>query len=193
MASRYPGGHNGAVPSWGDPAAWLAIVGLAPGAGGANRTGRPFTGDMAGDLLFAGLAAAGLTEGVNGGHAGDGFALKGAIITNAVHCVPPENKPSVAEIHACRPFLEANLRALPGLRVVLALGQIAHQSAVKALGGRLPKARFAHGAVHRMPSGVVLVDSYHPSRYNQNTGRITAAMFAEAVATCVQAGRPNRA
>lgn len=165
------------MPAFGDPQAWLAIIGLAPGKHGANRTGRPFTGDGAGDLLFTTLAEFGFSEGVFAGHADDGVALNGAVILNAVKCLPPENKPMPAEIHACRPFLTTELAALPNLRVVIALGQIAHQSAVKALGGKLPKARFAHGAEHRMPSGVTLIDSYHCSRYNQNTGRLTQGMF----------------
>jgi uracil-DNA glycosylase len=192
LAQRHPAWFNAAVPSWGDPGAWLAIVGLAPGAGGANRTGRPFTGDTAGVLLYGTLAALGLTVGTYGADPDDGFALKGAIITNAVHCVPPENKPDTSEIHACRPFLEANLAALPNLRVVLALGTIAHQSAAKALGGRLPKLRFAHAAVHRLPSGIALVDSYHCSRYNQNTGRLTPDMFRAAFDAAVAAAGDGR-
>lgn len=173
----HPEWWNAPVPAFGDPQARLAIIGLAPGKHGANRTGRPFTGDGAGDLLFATLAKFGLSAGVFAGHADDGVALNGAVILNTVKCLPPENKPMPTEIHACRPFLAAELAALPSLRVVIALGQIAHQSAVKALGGKLPKARFAHGAEHRMPGGVTLIDSYHCSRYNQNTGRLTREMF----------------
>ncbi len=173
------------MPAWGDAEAWLAVVGLAPGKHGANRTGRPFTGDYAGELLYATLAKFGLSQGRFEGRADDGLALRGAVILNAVKCLPPENKPVPAEIHACRPFLEAQLAALPKLRVVVALGQIAHQSAVKALGGKLPKAKFAHGAEHRLPSGLVLIDSYHCSRYNQNTGRLNAAMFEAVFAQAI--------
>lgn len=184
--TAHPDWHNAPVPSFGDRDGWLAIVGLAPGMQGANRTGRPFTGDGAGPLLYATLGRLGLARGDYGARADDGLLLDGAIIVNAVRCLPPQNRPSPEEIRTCRRFLEAELAALPRLRVVMALGQVAHQSAVKALGGKLPKARFAHGAEHRLPSGVVLIDSYHCSRYNQNTGVLNAAMleavFARAVA-----------
>ncbi len=189
LRAREPGWFNAPVPSWGDPEAWLAIVGLAPGERGANRTGRPFTGDFAGELLFRALGEAGLARGTYGADPADGLELVGAIITNAVHCLPPANKPTPDEIRTCRPFLEDALAELSELRVVLALGQIAHQSAVKAMGGTLPRYRFAHGAVHRIPGRPVLVNSYHCSRYNQNTGRLTAGMFREAVATAVALGR----
>jgi uracil-DNA glycosylase len=177
MRSSHPDWFNAPVPGFGDPDAWLAIVGLAPGMQGANRTGRPFTGDFAGDLLFGTLARFGLAEGVYEARPDDGLRLTGAIILNAVRCLPPQNKPTPEEVRTCRRFLEPPLEALSGLKVVVALGQIAHQSAVKALGGKLPKMPFAHGAEHRLPSGIRLVDSYHCSRYNQNTGRLTAAMF----------------
>jgi len=189
--AEYPDWWNAPVQAFGDPAAWLAIVGLAPGKHGANRTGRPFTGDFAGLLLFETLAKFGLTEGTYDARIDDGFALKGAIIVNAVKCLPPENKPTPAEIHTCRPFLETQLGALPNVRVVVALGAIAHQSAVKVMGGRLPKAKFGHLAEHRMPGGQLLIDSYHCSRYNQNTGRLTRemfeAVFARALSRDVQA------
>ena len=174
---EYPGWWNAPVPAWGDAGAWLAIIGLAPGKHGANRTGRPFTGDYAGELLFRTLLAHGLATGAYEARADDDLRLAGAAICNAVRCLPPENKPTPEEIRTCRPFLEAPLAALPNVRVVVALGQIAHQSAVKAMGGRLPKAKFGHLAEHRMPDGRVLIDSYHCSRYNQNTGKLTAAMF----------------
>lgn len=177
LRGEHPDWWNAPVQAFGDPGAWLAIVGLAPGKQGANRTGRPFTGDYAGDLLFATLAKFGLTRGAYQGAVGDGLALDGAIIVNAVKCLPPQNKPLPTEIHACRTFLEGQVAALSHARVFIALGQIAHQSAVKVLGGRLPKARFGHGAEHRMPDGRILIDSYHCSRYNTNTGRLTAAMF----------------
>ncbi len=185
----HPDWWNAPVPGWGDPAAWLAIVGLAPGVAGANRTGRPFTGDHAGIILYDTLARFGLSRGTFAARADDGLALTGAFITNAVRCVPPENKPVPAEIQTCRQFLVAQLAALPKLEVVLALGAIAHQSAVKALGGRLPKVPFAHGAVHRLHNGVTLVDSYHCSRYNTNTGRLTPAMFDAAFAAAAAARR----
>jgi len=175
--AAHPDWFNAPVPSFGDPEAWLAIVGLAPGLQGANRTGRPFTGDFAGTLLYGTLAKYGLTEGEFAGRPDDGLRLKGAIIVNAVRCVPPQNKPTPEEVRTCRRFLEPALEALPKLRVVIALGQIAHQSAAKALGGKLPKMPFAHLAEHRLPSGLILLDSYHSSRYNQNTGRLTEPMF----------------
>lgn len=178
----HPDWHNAPVPSFGDEAGWLAIVGLAPGLQGANRTGRPFTGDFAGALLYQTLLKFGLAEGSYEARADDGLRLTGAIIVNAVRCVPPQNKPTPEEIRTCRSFLAPALAALPHLKVVVALGQIAHQSAVKALGGKLPKCRFGHLTEHRMPSGVVIIDSYHCSRYNQNTGRLTPGMFEEAFA-----------
>lgn len=182
LRAREPDWFNAPVPAFGDPAATLAIVGLAPGERGANRTGRPFTGDHAGELLYGTLLSLGLATGSYAARPDDGLALRGVLIVNAVRCLPPANRPLPAEIHACRPFLEMELRRLPALRAVLALGQIAHQSALKALGGKLPKHRFGHAAVHRLHGGVTLVDSYHCSRYNQNTGRLTEAMFREAVA-----------
>ena len=174
---EYPGWWNAPVPAWGDPAAWLGIVGLAPGKHGANRTGRPFTGDFAGVLLFETLLKYGLATGDYQARPDDGLTLAGVAIVNAVRCLPPENKPTPEEIRTCRPFLEAPIAALPHIRVFIALGQIAHQSAVKALGGRLPKARFGHLAEHVMPDGRVLIDSYHCSRYNQNAGKLTRPMF----------------
>ena len=181
--------HNAPVASFGDPEAWLAIVGLAPGLQGANRTGRPFTGDHAGVLLYDMLRKHGLAEGEYGGTVDDSLALRGAIIVNAVRCVPPQNKPTPEEIRTCRRFLQPALAALPGLRVVVTLGQIAHQSAVKALGGKLPKYGFAHGAEHMLPSGLRLIDSYHCSRYNQNTGRLTSEMFEAIFSLACERGR----
>lgn len=172
-----PASWNAPVPAFGDPDAWLGIIGLAPGRHGANRTGRPFTGDGSGALLFETMGKFGLTEGTYGGHPEDQLRLTGAIVLNAVKCLPPGNKPVPTEIHNCRPFLADEIAALPNARVFVALGEIAHQSAVKVLGGKLPKARFGHLAVHRFPSGATLVDSYHCSRYNQNTGRLTQQMF----------------
>jgi uracil-DNA glycosylase family 4 len=174
---EYPDWWNAPVPAFGDPDAWLGVIGLAPGKHGANRTGRPFTGDYAGALLYDTLAKFGLSEGVFDARPDDGLELKGVMLINAVRCLPPENKPTPEEIRTCRPFLEAPIAALPRVRVFVALGQIAHQSAVKALGGKLPKAKFGHLAEHRMPDGRILIDSYHCSRYNQNTGRLTQPMF----------------
>ena len=173
----HPDWWNAPVPGFGDPDAWLAISGLAPGMQGANRTGRPFTGDWAGLLLFDTLAKFGFTTGIYDARTDDGLGLAGVFITNAVRCVPPQNKPTPVEIHTCRPVLVDRLQTLPNLRVVIALGQIAHQSTVKALGGKLPKHPFGHGNVHHLHTGPVLIDSYHCSRYNTNTGRLTAPMF----------------
>lgn len=189
LRAELPQWWNAPVPAVGDPDAWLAIVGLAPGRQGANRTGRPFTGDRSGPLLYDTLTAAGLAEGSYTGKADEALTLKGVIILNAVKCLPPENKPTPEEIRTCRPFLEKELAALPKIRLVVALGQIAHQSVVKAMGGKLPKARFAHGAEHRMPNDRIVLDSYHCSRYNQNTGRLTPDMFAAVFARAVQLSR----
>lgn len=153
------------------------VVGLAPGLRGANFTGRPFTGDYAGDLLYATLLKYGLAEGTYGAHEKDGLRLKNCRITNAVRCVPPENKPTPAEMKQCMMFLKDELAAMPGLRVILSLGKISHDSVVNACGGKLADYKFAHGAVHDLPDGVKLVDSYHCSRYNTNTGRLTEDMF----------------
>ena len=191
LRAEYPGWWNAPVPAFGDPHAWLAIIGLAPGKHGANRTGRPFTGDGAGPLQFETLATFGLAAGSYDARPDDGFHLTGAIIVNSVKCLPPENKPTPEEVRTCRPFAEAQVAALPNARVFVALGQIAHQSAVKILGGKLPKTPFGHLAEHRMPDGRMLIDSYHCSRYNQNTGRLTRAMF-EAVFARALALRDNR-
>jgi len=172
-----PGWFNAPVPGFGDPEARLIIVGLAPGLKGANRTGRPFTGDYAGDLLYATLFKFGLTSGKYAACADDGMTLNDTFITNAVKCVPPQNKPVGAEIKACRRFLAADLAALPRWRVLLALGRIAHNSLVATLGERQKDFAFGHGAMHRLDGGRWLVDSYHCSRYNTNTNRLTEAMF----------------
>jgi len=184
--AEFPSWWNAPVQAFGDPQAAIAIVGLAPGKHGANRTGRPFTGDFAGELLFRTLARHGLTTGAYDARIDDGFALSGAVIINAVKCLPPQNKPTPEEIRTCRRFLEGQIDDLPNARVFVALGQIAHQSAVKVLGGRLPKAKFGHLAEHVMPDGRVLIDSYHCSRYNQNTGRLTEAMFDAVFERAVQ-------
>jgi len=174
-----PEWHNAPVPSFGPEDARLLIVGLAPGLKGANRTGRPFTGDYAGDLLFATMLAHGFASGQYQRHAGDGLALVDAMITNAVRCVPPANKPTPAEIALCRPFLAARIAALPRLRAILALGRIAHDSTLAALGRRPRECPFAHGARYETRPGLVLFDSFHCSRQNTNTGRLTRAMFRD--------------
>ena len=174
---REPAWFNAPVDSFGPVDARVLVVGLAPGLRGANRTGRPFTGDYAGDLLYATLTKFGLAEGNYEQHADDGLRLLGSRITNAVRCVPPENKPLPAEIVACRPYFRTELAGLSGLKAVLALGQIAHQQVLAALGLRQASYPFAHGALHALPSGLHLADSYHCSRYNTNTGKLTPAMF----------------
>ena len=175
--AEHPDWWNGPVSAFGDPAARIILVGLAPGKQGANRTGRPFTGDYAGDLLFATLDKFGLSRGSYAGRVDDGLALVDCAILNSVKCLPPQNKPLPDEIATCRQFLDAGVAAMPQARVFIALGQIAHQSAVKVLGGRPGHARFGHLAEHAMPGGRTLIDSYHCSRYNTNTGRLTTAMF----------------
>jgi uracil-DNA glycosylase len=177
LRAEHPDWWNAPVPAFGDPAAWLAITGLAPGKWGANRTGRPFTGDHAGVLFFETLLKMDLAHGHYGAAPDDGLTLQGCVILNAVKCLPPQNKPLPAEIAACRRYYEAALAKLPQVRVVVALGRIAHDAAVRAVGGRLAAYPFAHLAEHALPDGRTLVDSYHCSRYNQNTGRLNAAMF----------------
>jgi uracil-DNA glycosylase family 4 len=168
---------NAPVPSFGVIEGGLLIVGLAPGLKGANRTGRPFTGDYAGDLLYATLAKFGFSRGDYARRADDGLELVGCRITNAVRCVPPENKPLTEEIHNCRRFLKAELDAMKRLKVVLALGTVAHGAVLTTLGLRKSHYPFAHGAMHDLPNGLTLADSYHCSRYNTNTGRLTTEMF----------------
>ncbi|MGF1625199.1 MAG: uracil-DNA glycosylase [Alphaproteobacteria bacterium] len=175
--ARLPDYHNAPVPSFGPKDARLLIVGLAPGLHGANRTGRPFTGDYAGDLLYDTLLRYGFAEGAYRRDPADGLQLKGCMITNAVRCVPPENKPVGAEFSACRPFLAETIAALPRLQVIVALGTGSHASVVSALGQRQSALRFGHGALHRLDHGLTLADSYHCSRYNTNTGRLTEPMF----------------
>ncbi len=188
----YPDWWNAPVYAFGDPDAWLAFAGLAPGKHGANRTGRPFTGDYAGDLLFATLAQFGLSRGAYEARVDDGLTLDGAIIVNSVKCLPPQNKPNPQEIAACRPFFDTQMAALPKVRVVIALGKIAHDAAVRAASGRLAAFPFAHGAVHLLPNDRHLVDSYHCSRYNTNTGRLTPAMFADVFRTALALGDQTR-
>jgi uracil-DNA glycosylase family 4 len=184
--AEFPDWWNAPVPAFGDPDAWLAIVGLAPGKHGANRTGRPFTGDFAGELLYGTLLKFGLAEGEYRADPADGLRLRGSIILNAVKCLPPGNKPEPREIATCRNYFEAALAALAKVRVVVALGQIAHVAATRALGLPPASTRFGHGAESVAPDGRVLLSSYHCSRYNQNTGRLDAAMFESVFRTALE-------
>jgi uracil-DNA glycosylase len=181
----FPDFFNNPVPSFGTLDATLLIVGLAPGLKGANRTGRPFTGDYAGDLLYGSLKRLGLAEGEYRARRDDNFALKSVRISNAVRCVPPENKPLPAEGHTCRQFLIAEIAAMSELRAILALGQIAHQSVISALALKRSQHGFAHGAQHQGSLGgkpIAVFASYHCSRYNTSTGVLTQAMFEEVLA-----------
>lgn len=174
---EFPDWWNAPVTAFGDPKARIAIVGLAPGKHGANRTGRPFTGDYAGALLFATLAKFGLSNNCYDRSLDDGLALCDTIIINAVKCLPPQNKPTPEEIRTCRPFLEQAVAALAHARIFVALGRIAHDSVVRVLGGRPAALGFGHLAVHALSDDRIVIDSYHCSRYNTQTGRLTAAMF----------------
>jgi uracil-DNA glycosylase family 4 len=177
----FPDWFNAPVPNWGDDAPRLMIVGLAPGLRGANRTGRPFTGDYAGDLLYATLLKFGLASGTYEQRPGDDLRLEGALIANSVKCVPPQNKPTGGEIATCRRFLSASLVHHTGVRAYLALGRIAHDSLLSALGEKRSAYPFGHGAEHQLTSGRRLFDSYHCSRYNTNTGVLTTEMFEDVV------------
>lgn len=175
--AREPEWFNAPVPSFGGENARLLIVGLAPGLKGANRTGRPFTGDFAGDLLYETLIEFGFAKGKYEAQPDDGLKLIDARITNAVRCVPPENKPTPSEIKTCNGFLDETIAQMPKLEVVVALGRVAHDAVLKASNMKLSKAPFGHGAVHEIPAGRALFDSYHCSRYNTNTGVLTPKMF----------------
>ena len=173
---KEPDWHNGPVRSFGDESARLLIVGLAPGMQGANRTGRPFTGDYAGDLLYATLLQYGFASGRYEARPDDSLKLVDSRISNAVRCVPPQNKPLPAEINTCRPFLSMTIEEMPRLRAIVALGRIAHDTLLKTFKLRAAAAPFAHGAVHQA-GRLKLYDSYHCSRYNTNTGVLTPEMF----------------
>lgn len=175
--ATYPDFHNAPVKSFGPITAELLVVGLAPGLKGANWSGRPFTGDYAGDLLYPTLLKYGLGTGAYGASADDGLKLTRCRITNAVRCVPPENKVNGAEIKACNPYLLAEMQAMPNLRALVALGTVAHNAVLKALGHKQSAFKFGHCAQHVLGNGLLLTDSYHCSRYNTNTGRLTEAMF----------------
>ncbi len=170
------------VPGWGDPRARVLVVGLAPAAHGANRTGRMFTGDSSGDWLYAALHRCGFASGPRAVSRDDGLTLTGVYITAAARCAPPANRPTAIELARCRPYLTADVRLLRHVQVVVALGRIAHESWLRASGwwdrlGSRERPRFGHGAVARLPNGMVLVSSYHPSRQNTSTGRLTRAMW----------------
>ena len=186
LRAKYPDWGNAPVRSFGAIDAGLLIVGLAPGMKGANRTGRPFTGDYAGDLLYATLLKFGFARGTYRADAHDGLQLVDCRIDNAVRCLPPENKPTPVEFTQCRPFLQAELAVMPDVKVILALGKGAHDQVLRALTVRPAGAYpFIHGRLHELPTGLRLADSYHCSRYNTNTGRLTTEMF-EAVFTTVR-------
>jgi uracil-DNA glycosylase len=187
-----PDWHNGAVASFGPASARLLIVGLAPGLKGANRTGRPFTGDFAGDLLYATLLEFGFARGSYRARPDDGLELVDCMITNAVRCVPPQNKPTPGEIATCRPFLANRLAALPQLAAVLALGRIAHDSTLAALEVRRRDFPFSHGALHAVRPALAVFDSFHCSRYNTNTGRLTPDMFRSVLRAVAQHLDRNR-
>jgi uracil-DNA glycosylase len=181
-----PGYFNAPVPSFGAPDARLLIVGLAPGLNGANRTGRPFTGDYAGDLLYATLEAQGMARGEYRAEANDGFTLVDCAVTNAVRCVPPQNKPLPAEIRKCRNFLREQIAEMKNLKAILTLGRIAHDSVLTALGIPKKSHPFKHGATFDTEA-ITLLASYHCSRYNTNTGVLTPAMFEKVVRTAKKA------
>ncbi|MEQ1752658.1 MAG: uracil-DNA glycosylase [Micropepsaceae bacterium] len=174
---KEPDWFNAPVPSFGSGSARLLIVGLAPGVSGANRTGRPFTGDYAGDLLYATLLKFGFASGTYAARIDDGLKLRNCRISNAVRCVPPENKPTPEEANTCRTFLKATLETMQDLKVVIALGRIAHESTLRAMNLKLSGFPFAHAAEHGLPRDLTLIDSYHCSRYNTNTRRLTTEMF----------------
>jgi uracil-DNA glycosylase family 4 len=177
-----PAWWNGPAPSFGDPDAQLLILGLAPGRKGANRTGRPFTGDFAGTLLYQTLIKFGFADGTYAADPADGVTLRDCRVTNAVRCVPPANLPTPVEITNCNPFLAHELAAMPRLRIVLALGGVSHKAVLRARGLRASHVAFVHGAAHTLPDGLLLVDSYHVSRLNTNTGRLTTMMFEAVIA-----------
>jgi uracil-DNA glycosylase family 4 len=184
--AKHPDWFNGPVPSFGPLAAPILIVGLAPGLQGANRTGRPFTGDWAGDLLFGTLSKLGLAKGQYDERIDDGFELVNCRIANSVRCVPPQNKPEPSEIKTCRQFLLSELATLPNVKVLFALGKIAHDSALKALDARIAAHPFKHAGEYTIGK-YKLISSYHCSRYNTNTGVLTDKMFEDAVAKAKRA------
>ena len=191
LRSEHPDWWNAPVPAFGRRDAWLAVVGLAPGRKGANRTGRPFTGDYSGEIFYSTLLKFGLARGRYCGEATDELRLEGAVVLNAVKCLPPANKPTPEEIGTCSHYLEASLMNLPDVRVVIALGQIAHVAAAKAF-GLWPKSKFAHGAEAVAADGRVLLSTYHCSRQNTNTGRLSREMFERVFERALEIGRLTR-
>jgi len=178
---KEPDWHNAPVPSFGRPDAALLVVGLAPGVRGANRTGRPFTGDYAGQLLYGTLLKFGFATGAYAERPDDGLTLHDCRITNAVRCVPPQNLPTPAEDKTCNPFLAAEISAMPKLRAILTLGTVAHLMSLRALGIKPAPYKFAHGALHHPKPSLTLANSYHVSRYNTSTKRLNAEMFESVV------------
>ncbi len=182
------------VPGFGDSRAWLLLVGLAPGAHGANRTGRMFTGDRSGDFLYAALHRAGLASQPGSSHRGDGLELRGAFVTAACRCAPPQNRPARDELDRCAPFLDREAAALPGVRVMVCLGAVAWEAALGYLRRRglplpRPRPRFGHGAELALPGAPLVLASYHVSRQNTQTGRLTPAMFDRILARAAAARR----
>jgi uracil-DNA glycosylase len=182
----HPDWFNAPVPCFGRDDAPLLIVGMAPGVKGANRTGRPFTGDHAGILLYETLLRFGLAEGTYRAEPNDGLVLRNCRIANAVRCVPPANLPEPSEVATCNRFLTAELGAMPNLRVVLALGVLAHAAVLKACGVPVTRLRFRHGEIHTLPDGLLLADSYHVSRYNTSTRKLTPEMFESVIANILE-------
>lgn len=176
---KFPDKFNAPVPSFGGIDAQLLIVGLAPGLKGANFTGRPFTGDYAGELLYSSLAKYGFSKGEFKAHADDGLELINCRITNAVRCLPPENKPIGDEINTCQVFLKSQLEKMPNLKIILSLGLVSHNAVLKASGEKLSALKFGHKAEHQLQNGLTLIDSYHCSKYNTSTKRLTEPMFHE--------------
>jgi uracil-DNA glycosylase family 4 len=185
LRGEHPDWWNAPVPAFGEADAWLAIVGLAPGRNGANRTGRPFTGDYSGEIFYSTLLKFGLAQGEYRGDREDGLRLKGTVVLNAVKCLPPANKPTPEEAATCGHYLEAALANLPNVRAVIALGQIAHVAAARTM-GLWPKAKFSHGAEAVAPDGRALLSTYHCSRQNTNTGRLTREMFESVFDRAIQ-------
>jgi len=181
--AAHPSFYNGAVQSFGSMDARHLILGLAPGLKGANRTGRPFTGDFSGELLYKCLDKIGLSNQQNQNRPDDEYKLTDTLITNAVRCVPPQNKPTTEEVKKCRPYLTNLIGSMPNLTVIFALGKVAHDALLRTYGLTLAHYKFAHNIVHTLPNGLVLVDSYHCSRYNVNTGVLTETMFMQALQT----------
>ena len=177
----YPNYYNGAVPSFGDKNAALLIVGLAPGLHGANQTGRPFTNDFAGDILYSVLTEKGLAKGNYGKRIDDGFELLDTRVTNAVRCVPPQNKPTGDEFSECLPFLRNEIMAMDNLKCILSLGGDSHRAVIRTFDLKQSAFPFKHGAIHRLSEKITLADSYHTSRYNINTGVLTKQMFSDII------------